>query len=269
MEKVKIYPYLIDKSRLSGYYEILFDEGYDLKRFEKKTNKAIYDWFLPSIKDYLFWTFNLTFDSNKNEEFTKIQKDLKAAICGEYDCNIFKKDEDIVICFKQGICFAITDKKENIIKLKKYQQKDLMKIINLRDEDSYNIPKESVKEGKKIEDSPELYAYILQLFKMIYLNKIHKDIQKQSKFDRTRNDFVEFTEKVYNLDITDKNKGSDLCTRWSKELKLDDLYLKIDNEFDLLYKNNKLNYNKNLTICSVVLFIIAIIIGIVNFINII
>lgn len=45
MEKVKIYPYLIDKSRLSGYYEILFDEGYDLKRFEKKTNKAIYDWF--------------------------------------------------------------------------------------------------------------------------------------------------------------------------------------------------------------------------------
>lgn len=36
MEKVKIYPYLIDKSRLSGYYEILFDEGYDLKRFEKR-----------------------------------------------------------------------------------------------------------------------------------------------------------------------------------------------------------------------------------------
>ncbi len=89
-----------------------------------------------------------------------------------------------------------------------------MKTINLRDEDSYNIPKEAVKEGKKIEDSPELYAYILQLFKMIYLNKIHKDIQKQSKFDRTRNDFVEFTEKVYNLDTTDKNKGSDLCTRW-------------------------------------------------------
>ena len=59
----------------------------------------------------------------------------------------------------------------------------------------------------------------------------------------------------------------DLCKKWSKSLKLEEAYLKIDNEFDLLYKNNKLNYNKNLTRWSIILFVIAIIIGIINLLN--
>lgn len=267
MEKRKIYPYIIEKDRLAGYYEILLDEKYELKMFYKNKNKEIYNWYLPNIREYLFWSFELTTDKEKEKEFKTLENDLKSIICEKYTCNIFKKDETIVICFNSGICFAITENIKELVKLKKYQKGTLLETINLRDEDGYKIPKEAVKDESLIEDSPELYSYILQLYKLVKLNKIHKEIQSEKLFDKTRNRFVDFTEKLYNVEITDKKEGLDICKKWQKELKLEELYLKIDNEFDLLYKNNKLNYNKNLTKCSIILFIIAIIIGIINLWN--
>ena len=267
MEKRKIYPYIIEKERLAGYYEILLDEKYELKIFNKNKNKDIYNCFLPNIRDYLFWSFELTNDKEKEKEFNNLKNDLKSIICEKYDCNIFKKGETLVLCFNSGICFAITEDLKELAKLKKYQKCTLLETINLRDEDGYKIPKEATKDANLIEDSSELYLYILQLYKLIILNKIHKEIQSERLFDKTRKSFVEFTEKIYNVDVTDKKEKIEVCKKWQKDLKLEELYLKIENEFDLLYKNNKLNYNNNLTKCSIILFIIAIIIGIINLWN--
>ena len=92
MEK-RIYPYLIKSKSMAGYYELLFDEGFELKIFDKKKDKELYDFFLPTVNNYMFWTFNLT----DVKGFNQMQNDLKAPVCSDYDCNIFVKGEDEVI----------------------------------------------------------------------------------------------------------------------------------------------------------------------------
>ena len=44
---------------MAGYYELLFDQGFELKVFDKKKDKKLYDFFLPTVNNYMFWTFNL------------------------------------------------------------------------------------------------------------------------------------------------------------------------------------------------------------------
>ena len=40
MEK-RIYPYLIKSKSMAGYYELLFDAGFELKIFNKKKDKEV------------------------------------------------------------------------------------------------------------------------------------------------------------------------------------------------------------------------------------
>ena len=89
-------------------------------------------------------------------------------------------------------------------------------------------------------------------------------MQSEENFERSRSSFVKFTEKIFNLDETDKEEEKNLIENWKKELKLEETYIKVDNQFDLLYKNNKLNYNNDLVKFSIALFIVAIILGIIN-----
>lgn len=262
MEQKKIYPYLIESKRIAGYYEMLLDDGYRLKIFDRKKEKEIYNYFLPVIRDYMFWTFHLK--ESKKEEFEDLQDDLKAAVCGNYNCNIFEKGDSRVMCFSSGICFAITSNKKIADTLVKYEEKEKMKQINLREDECYSVPEEIA--GKDVMKAPELYAYVLQLYKMIYLNKIQKEIQLKNMFDKARNSFVSFTQKIYNVKETDKMNEEDenLCEKWAKELNIEQKYIKIENEFDLLYKNNKLNENQTIQRFCIVLFAILILIGIIN-----
>lgn len=260
MEK-KIYPYLISEQQMNGYYEILLDKKYKLKIFDKKQEKVIYDTILPDIKDFMFWTYNVSngqYSNVSKKEFEKMTNDLKATICGEYPCNIFEKDENIVVCFRSGICFAITSNENQAKKIKKFEAELQMREINLRDDDSYVIP------NKAIDNDMYLYLYILELYKMIFMKKIHKDLQILGRFDKARNDFVKFIENVYNTKITDNEECEKICKEWEKELDLEKAHVMVDNEFDLLYKNNKMNGDKNIKIWVIVLIITAIIIGIIN-----
>lgn len=262
MEQKKIYPYLIESKRIAGYYEMLLDDGYKIKIFNKKKDKEIYNYFLPIIRNYMFWTFNI--EKNKNDEFEDMQDDLKAAVCGNYECNIFEKGDSQVICFKTGVCFAITSNKKMIENLIKYEEKEKMKMINLREDECYEIPEEI--NEKYIIKTPELYGYVLQLYKSIYLDKIQKEIQNKNMFHKARNSFVIFTQKVFTIketDVVDDNEQS-LCEKWAKKLRLDSKYIQVENEFDLLYKNNKLNENQTIKKIFIALFAIMILIGIIN-----
>ena len=259
MEK-KIYPYLISEQQMIGYYEILLDQKYKVKLFDKKKDKEIYDILLPHIKDFMFWTFNVSnnYGEVNKKEFSKMSNDLKSAVCGNHQCNIFEKEENLVVCFKSGICFAITANEKEAKKVKKFEAELQMKVINLRDEDIYEIPKEAT------DNELYLYLYILELYKMIFMNKIHIDIQTPALFDKARNSFVEFMEKVYNTKVTDNSEYTEQCKKWEEEFELEKTHIQIDNEFDLIYKNNKINGDKSLKTWCVVLLMIAIIIGMIN-----
>lgn len=249
-KKMKIYPYLIDSKRMAGYYELLLDDNYELKLFSKKKDKDVYEYFLPSIRDYLFWSFDMNL-SSEIKEYEKLKNDIKAAICATYTCNVFEKGKTTVVCFGTGICFAITEDKKKVNELTKYELTEEMELINLRSSEEY-----LVKDGKM----EHTYAQILQLYKLIYLNKVNKDLQNPSLFDKARNGFVDFTQRVYGVTETDKDK---YCDELKEKLNLDKKYVVVENQFDLLYKNSKLNENLAYKRFTLVFLLVIIIIGII------
>ncbi len=271
MKQKKIYPYLIDPNRMAGYYELLLDDKFNLKIFSKKREDTMYKYFLPLIRNYMMWTFDL----NNISEFKKMSNDLKSAVCSKYDCNIFEKNDSAVICFKEGICFIITEDEKLVSKLVKYEEKQKMQEINLREDTTYEIPEEALekeessktlkedfeRDRENQEHTAYLYTYILELFKLIYLKKLENAIQNPNIFDKARNEYVNFTKEIYDVKITDKN---DIQQKWEKDLELEKLHVSIDNKFDLLYKNNKLNENLEIKKILIILFIVLIIIGIIN-----
>ena len=81
--------------------------------------------------------------------------------------------------------------------------------------------------------------------------------------DKARNSFVEFTTKFYDVKITDDKEAENKLKRWADDFEIEDKYLKADNQFDLIYKNSRINDYKskqNLLIgASVVLLIVSIV----------
>jgi len=57
------------------------------------------------------------------------------------------------------------------------------------------------------------------------------------------------------------------CEKIKDDLKIENLYISVENQFDLLYKNNKLNENINTKRLAVLLLAVGIIIGVINLIN--
>ena len=251
MEQKKIYPYLIDEKRMAGYYELLLEDKFNLKIFDKKKDKAVYDYFLPNIRKYLFWSFDMNLKEEIND-YKKMKNDLKAAVCSCYNCNVFEKGDNVVICFDTGVCFAIIDDKKLLKSLTKYESLKEMEEINLRSTDVYELLDE--KEEHK-------YAYILELYKLIYQNKLSKDLQNPDLFDKTRNNFVQFTQEVFDITETDKDQ---FCNKLKEKFKLDKLYISLENQFDLLYKNNRLNENLMYKRFIIILLVVLVIIGIIN-----
>ena len=260
MKTKKVYPYLMESSRMQGYYEMLLDYGYKVKLFDKKKQKVIYDILLPEIRNYMFWTFNLV----KRDDFLLMTNDLKAGVCTAYQCNIFEKDKTIVVCFYTGICFAYSDDEEEVKSLKEYSERREMQVINLRDDKAYEIP-----EILKTEDYKEVnpYIYILELYIQIYLEKLSKAIQVPQKFDAVRNAFVEFTQSVFNVQITDDLKLKKIIEDLQEYLDINKKFIQLENEFDLLYKNNQMNDKRDTQRIFIIFFIIFIIIGMFNLWN--
>ena len=182
-----------------------------------------------------------------------MQNDLKAPVCSDYDCNVFVKGEDEVVCFRTGVCLALTDDPHVLEKLKTYEARQDMADINIRDTDSYPI----------LDNDIDKYMYIMQLHKMIYLNKLLHYMKKESMLDKARNSFVEFTTKFYDVKITDDKEAEDKLKRWADDFEIEDKYLKADNQFDLIYKNSRINDYKakqSLLIgTSVVLLVVSIV----------
>lgn len=119
-----IHPYIIDETKYDKYIlKLLKDKKCNYKIFEKEKDLDIYNFFLPSIRKFLFPTFDLRgenlrdFNSLKLEE--KKKKIVKSPIAyftynfaediqgkvGTENGIFFKIEEIEIVCFNTGICF--------------------------------------------------------------------------------------------------------------------------------------------------------------------
>lgn len=121
-----IYPYIIKKQNYNKYIEkMILDSKFKIKIFDKEKDADLYSYFLPKVRDNLFWTINL--DKYRLSKLEDIDKKMQATLISKYPCTIFEYNikEDIqgkagkkdgiffnicnidLICFNTGICFLL------------------------------------------------------------------------------------------------------------------------------------------------------------------
>lgn len=121
-----IYPYLIEEKNYSKYlYRLLKKKNCKLKQFDTKKDIQIDRYFLPEIKEKLFWSMDLNTEASKSYE--SMDNKMKAKLLSEKSCNFFEYhlEEDIpgkigeeegiffditkveIVCFQTGICFLL------------------------------------------------------------------------------------------------------------------------------------------------------------------
>ena len=119
-----IYPYIIEPNKYNKYMlKLIRNPKCKLKTFDRIKDFDIYTYFLPNIRDYMFWTFGLS--TQKINELQNMEGKMQSAILSKYPCTIFEYELekniqgkvgeqsgiffDIlkmeIICFNTGICF--------------------------------------------------------------------------------------------------------------------------------------------------------------------
>lgn len=96
------------------------------------------------------------------------------------------------------------------------------------------------------------------------LSKLDKAMEDKDYFDKNRNAFVEFNQEIYTKKVTDNISGNKLANEWEKKLQLDKLYISVENKFDLLYRNIKLDSHNTMFRIIIILLVVLIIIGTIN-----
>ena len=119
-----IYPYIVDDKKFDKYLnKLLRNRHCELKIFEKEKDWDLYTYFLPKIRNYMFWTFE--YSKNRMKKLDELDTTMKATLLSKQPCTIFeyKIEKDIqgkagksdgifftirkmeIICFNTGLCF--------------------------------------------------------------------------------------------------------------------------------------------------------------------
>ncbi len=83
-----IYPYLIEKKNYISYLYGLLKKKCTLKLLNRKKDLEIDTYFLPEIKQNMFWSLDLNKDALKDYE--KMDTKLKANMLSQKKCCIFE-----------------------------------------------------------------------------------------------------------------------------------------------------------------------------------
>lgn len=250
-ENYRIKPILMNEKCVNKFYHLLLNDGYEIKMWNKTKDKKLYNYFLPAIREYMFWTFDL----KEDKKFIDMDNEMKSAVCNNYNCTIFNKKDTIIVCFNTGVVFVVVNNENGLKKISKYEDSQDIEDINI---DKYKVYKLST------DNDEDLYSYIILLYKYVSLMKLDKQMDNNDSFEKNRKIFVKFVQDIYSKKITDKVSGNKLINKWEEELGIEKVYISVENKFDLLYRNNKLNHHDNMIKMVIILLIILIIISTIN-----
>ena len=121
-----IYPYIIKQKNLNRYFlNLLKNPNFEMKTFDKEKDEDLYSYFLPKVRNTMFWTMGL--NRSKLTKFYDLDVATQATLLTEYPCTMFEYslNEDIqgkagkrdgiffditnitLVCFNTGICFML------------------------------------------------------------------------------------------------------------------------------------------------------------------
>lgn len=194
-----IHPYIINEQKYDKYLlRLLKDKNCKMKIFEKEKDLDLYTYFLPNIRNYMFWSFEL--NNAKVKSFKELSNSMKVSILSKKPCTIFEYDlgKDVqgkigeengvffdvskveIVCFNTGICFLLFktvlegDTNLSDVLNFNYKFRDInSEFVSLKDYENIRIQTNSFK------DIQELSAIIKQL------TGVSKDA-KEMNFDNER-----------------------------------------------------------------------------------
>lgn len=121
-----IYPYMIEEGKYKRYLQdLLKNRKCKIRFFDKQKDIHLYSYFLPSIREFMFWSFGLGKEGIK--DFKRLDTALQSTLIAEHECNIFNYElaenlqgkvetnngiffeisEIKIVCYKSGICFLV------------------------------------------------------------------------------------------------------------------------------------------------------------------
>ena len=171
-----IYPYIIEEGKYKRYLQnLLRNKKCKIRFFNEQKDIHLYTYFLPSIRDYMFWSFGLTTEGVK--DFRRMDTPLQATLLAEHDCNIFNYElpenlqgkvetnngiffeisEIKIICYKTGVCFLVfktnlenTDSFSDLLNFNYKFREVNSKAYNLKEYENIKIQSNSFKSVKDI-----------------------------------------------------------------------------------------------------------------------
>jgi len=112
------------------------------------------------------------------------------------------------------------------------------------------------------------YTYILALYIKVYLQKIDYEFRIEKNLKRTRQNFIEFTKKLWIQDITSDDFGSLLYHDIREVLEVEESYLKVKSKYDILYRELKIEKNEKMSMFIACVLVATLVFNILNWLSI-
>lgn len=113
------------------------------------------------------------------------------------------------------------------------------------------------------------YTYILSLYLKVYLKKIDYEFKTGKNLGKTRKKFIDFTKKLWIQEITSEDFGSLIYQDMKTVLEVEDLYSKVKNKYDILYRELKIEKTEKMSVFIACVLVITLIFNILNWLNIV
>ena len=225
-----IYPYIIEEKKYSKYLlRLLKDKHCKLKIFEKEKDLNLYTYFLPKIRETMFWSFG--YSKNKIKKLEELDVDIKSTLLSKNECNVFEYDlgENVqgkvgensgiffniqkveIICFKTGICFILfktiveeNDKFSDVLNFNYKFREINATYSSLKDYENIHLQTNSFKDIKELSGiiknitGPNVNTENINLDLDRFLTYSYVCLEQESwnrenDFDNIKDEFIKFT----------------------------------------------------------------------------
>ena len=113
-------------------------------------------------------------------------------------------------------------------------------------------------------ESEYLYTYILELYKKLLLKTISQNFNKTGNFKKVEQSFLKFTKNLWIQELTEDEFGNILASRWSEYLKTEEIFFKLKNKYDILYKKYNVEEVSQKNGKFAIAIVVLIVIGVIN-----
>ncbi len=213
-----IHPFIIEEEKYENYIlKLMKDKRCELKIFTKEKDLNLYTYFMPKIRDYLFWS--ISYGQKQIKTFNELDIKLKARMLAQKQCIMFnfnmgeyiqgKVGEkngiffDIpkieIICFKTGVCFLL-------IKTILSDESQMNEILNFnykfRD---INSDYSKLQEYENIKIQTNRFQYVKDLQQIVKEITGENDLTKKINVESER--FLTYTYVCLDQEFWNENKS--------------------------------------------------------------